>query len=262
MKKIKIILKKILNSIGSNKDINKIKLDEVLNYQLTRLLNNNKYFDENKINSLEDLLKDLLGTSLIEGIKIVESLNMTSNIDGDVCEFGVAQGKTSKLIGFFIKNSNKNLYLFDSFKGLPAPTKKDELKDDIFKLGKIENYEGKMAHLEIKVQNELKEIGFDEKRIVINKGFLNKNSINNMKLPKHVSFAYLDFDFYQPTLDGLKFLEKSLSIDGIIIVDDYDFFSTGAKKATDEWFEYNSNSFQKEIIKTKMSSFIVIKKMK
>ena len=119
-----------------------------------------------------------------------------------------------------------------------------------------------MAHLEIKVQNELKEIGFDEKRIVINKGFLNKNSINNMKLPKHVSFAYLDFDFYQPTLDGLKFLEKSLSIGGIIIVDDYDFFSTGAKKATDEWFEYNSNSFQKEIIKTKMSSFIVIKKMK
>lgn len=262
MKKIKNILKKILKSIGSNKDLNKLKLDEILNYKLTRLLKNNYYFDENKINSLEFLLKDLLGTSLVEGIKIIESLNETNNINGDVCEFGVAQGKTSKLISFFIKNSSKNLYLFDSFKGLPAPTKKDELKDDIFKLGKIENYEGKMAHLEIKVQNELKEIGFDEKRTIINKGFLNQNSIKNMNLPKKVSFAYLDFDFYQPTFDSLKFLEKTLNVGGIIIVDDYDFFSIGAKTATDEWLENNSDSFDREIIKTTMSSFIVIKKIK
>ena len=74
MKKIKNILKKILKSIGSNKDLNKLKLDEILNYKLTRLLKNNYYFDENKINSLEFLLKDLLGTSLVEGIKIIEHL--------------------------------------------------------------------------------------------------------------------------------------------------------------------------------------------
>ena len=88
-----------------------------------------------------------------------------------MCEFGVAQGKTSKLISFFIKNLVKIYICLILLKLLPAPTKKDELKDDIFKLGKIENYEGKMAHLEIKVQNELKEIGFDEKRTIINKGF-------------------------------------------------------------------------------------------
>ena len=83
-----------------------------------------------------------------------------------------------------------------------------------------------------------------------------------MTLPKKVSFAYLDFDFYQPTLDSLNFLQIALNIGGIIIVDDYDFFSTGAKTATDEWLEYNSQSFQKKVIKTSMSSFIIIKRIK
>ena len=106
---------------------------------------------------------------------------------------------------------------------MPAPTKKDELKNDIFKLGKIENYKGKMAHKMEKVKNELDEIKFDEK-IIINKGFLNKDSITHMTLPKKVSFAYLDFDFYQPTLDSLNSLQIALNIGGIIIVDDYDFF--------------------------------------
>ena len=152
--------------------------------------------------------------------------------------------------------------MFDSFEGLPAPTKKDELKNDIFKLGKIENYKGKMAHKMEKVKNELDEIGFDEEKIIINKGFLNKDSITHMTLPKKVSFAYLDFDFYQPTLDSLNFLQIALNIGGIIIVDDYDFFSTGAKTATDEWLEYNSQSFQKKVIKTSMSSFIIIKRIK
>ena len=262
MKSYKNKLKRFLASIGADKDENRDKLNEILNYQLTEILSDNKYFDHEKIKKLEKLLKDLLGTSLVEGIKIIESLNITHNILGDVCEFGVAQGKTSKLIAFLIQNSNKKFYLFDSFEGLPAPTKKDELKNDIFKLGKIENYEGKMAHVIEKVKNELDEIGFDKEKIIINKGFLNKDSINHMNLPKKVSFAYLDFDFYQPTLDSLNFLQIALNIGGIIIVDDYDFFSTGAKTATDEWFEYNSQSFQKKVIKTRLSSFIIIKRIK
>ena len=163
MKSYKNKLKIFLASIGADKDKNRDKLNEILNYQLTEILSDNKYFDHEKL-KLETLLKDLLGTSLVEGIKIIESLNITNNILGDVCEFGVAQEKTSKLIAFLIQNSNKKFYLFDSFEGLPAPTKKDELKNDIFKLGKIENYKGKMAHKMEKVKNELDEIGFDEEK--------------------------------------------------------------------------------------------------
>ena len=155
----------------------------------------------------------------------------TIKIKGDICEFGVAQGKTSKLIAYLIRDTEKKFFLFDSFKGLPKPSEEDELKDDIFNLKNIENYEGKMSHEENKVLNELKIINFKNEKLVINKGFFNKKNIANFTIPSKVSFAYLDFDFYQPTFDALIMLEKIVIPNGIIIVDDYDFFSTGVKKS-------------------------------
>ena len=46
---------------------------------------------------LFDLLIDLKGTSLVEGINIVNSLFEVLNLDGDVCEFGVDTRKNFKI---------------------------------------------------------------------------------------------------------------------------------------------------------------------
>jgi len=242
----------LINAIKKDPD-----LDEIIIHNLNAIIEE----DENKIETLKNLLKNLLGTSLVEGLKIIDCLNKTKNVKGDICEFGVAQGYTSKLIAFFIKDSVKKLFLIDSFKGLPQPSKKDLLKDDIFWLGDIKKYQGKMSYPEKKVLNELNDIQFNMDRIIINKGFFNSNSEKEMKLPEAVSFAYLDFDFYQPTLDGLIYLDKVLSVGGIVIVDDYDFFSTGVKTSVEEWFKINSKSYSKEIFKTKNASFVVLKKI-
>ena len=87
-----------------------------------------------------------------------------------------------------------------------------------------------MSHEENKVLRELKIINFESEKLVLNKGFFNEKNIANFTIPSKVSFAYLDFDFYQPTFDALNVLEKIIVKNGIIIVDDYDFFSTGVKK--------------------------------
>ena len=155
-----------------------------------------------------------------------------------MCEFGVAQGKTSKLIGYLIKNTQKKFYLYDSFEGLPKPSALDRLKDDIFDLKKIENYQGKMSHKQDEVISELNKIKFDMNNLIINKGFFFKENLFKFKFPKKIAFAYLDFDFYQPTLDVLNVIDKILIRNGIIIVDDYDFFS-GVKTAVDSWHELN-----------------------
>ena len=262
MKFYRDYIKKTLSLIGSSKDKNKFLLDELLRHNVQEILGINNIHNQKEISTLEELLKDLMGTSLVEGLCIIRSLKNTENIEGDICEFGVAQGKTSKLIGYLIKNLSKKLYLIDSFQGLPTPTKEDELKDDIFNLGNMQNYTGKMSHSENKVLNELNSINFDKKRLIINKGFFNKSSDESMNLPTKVSFAYLDFDFYQPTIDGLNYLKNVLSSGGIIIVDDYDFFSTGAKKSVDEWFNLNSKNYSLEIVKTKSASFAIIRKNK
>ena len=253
----KKLIKRYVSYVNSKDNKKEIALDEII----TQNLNEISDFEEKKLDDLKNLLKDLIGTSLVEGLKIIDSLNKTLKIDGDVCEFGVAQGKTSKLIAYFIKETSKNLYLFDSFQGLPKPSEKDKLKNDIFNLGNIKRYEGKMSHSENKVINELRSINFNNENIIINKGFFSEVSKNNMRLPKKVSFAFLDFDFYQPTLDGLNFLNNVLSTGGIIIVDDYDFFSTGAKISVDEWFKLNSKSYIKKIFKSKYANFVILEKL-
>jgi O-methyltransferase len=181
------------------------------------------------------LLAKLQGTPPTEAYSILEALTRCQSLDGDVCEFGVAEGDTSALIANEIIATGKKLHLFDSFEGLPKPTEKDQLIDDIFKLGSMDAYEGKMSFPEASVRKRLQLIGFPESRTFIHKGFIEKTISESELLPKKVSVAYVDFDFYEPIIEALNFLESVLEIGGIVIVDDYGFFSSGAKLAVDEW---------------------------
>lgn len=183
------------------------------------------------------LLPRLLGTPPSEAYFIIQALAKCKEVLGDVCEFGVAQGETSALIANEIQSSIKALHLFDSFKGLSKPTVKDQLKDDIFSLGSMEAYTGAMSTPKVMVCARLKAISFPSQRIFIHEGFIDQVLRSNSNLPQKVSFAYVDFDLYEPIKLALDFLHQTISIGGIIIVDDYDFFSTGVKTAVDEFLE-------------------------
>ena len=93
-----------------------------------------------------ELLAKLLGTQLSEAVYIINYLHRSLKLPGDVCEFGVAQGATSALLANEIRDTDKLLWLFDSFAGLPKPTEKDTLIHDIFGLGTIESTQGTMAY--------------------------------------------------------------------------------------------------------------------
>jgi O-methyltransferase len=168
----------------------------------------------------------------------VQALAQTKDIDGDVCEFGVAQGQTSALIANeIVLSGNKALHLFDSFDGLPKPSEKDRLKDDILSLGSMEAYAGAMSYPEDMVRARLEAIAFPSQRYMIHKGFIEQLLPKDKDLPKRVSFAYVDFDFYEPIKLTLEFLHEITPNGAIIVVDDYDFFSTGPKTAVDEFIQ-------------------------
>jgi O-methyltransferase len=212
-----------------------------------------------------DLTTRLLGTPPSEAYFIIEAISKTSKIHGDICEFGVAQGETSALIANEIRETNKILHLFDSFSGLPKPTAKDQLKDDIFGLGSIDKYEGTMSCHEKMVAQRLKDISFDFERYIIHKGFIEKLIHEDRNLPKKVCFAYIDFDFYEPVLIALNFLHNVTSEGGIIIVDDYDFFSTGVKAAVDEFINDKNkieNNYDIEIPEKRFGCFAILYKIK
>jgi O-methyltransferase len=165
-------------------------------------------------------LSDLIGTTVSEAIYIIKHLHDGLMVAGDICEFGVAQGSTSKLLASEILLLNdRKLWLFDSFEDLPAPAKEDKLIHDIFKLGTMEKYQRTMASPESEVLGKLASINFPSERIKIKKGWV-KDTINSADLPAQVAFAYVDFDFYDPIKDALEFLDRRMQPGGRIVVDD------------------------------------------
>lgn len=189
-----------------------------------------------------DLMKQLNGTQISEAFYLLHHLHKSLSLNGDICEFGVANGTTSALIANEIKNTNKNFWLFDSFCGLSKPTEKDKLIKDIFNLGSMEKYEGTMSYSQEEVKKRLHAVSFPLKKTKIVAGFI-EDTMKQKMLPKQVAFAYVDFDLYEPIRVALDFLDKSLVTGGSIIVDDYGTFSEGAKIAVDEFISQHSDRY-------------------
>jgi O-methyltransferase len=191
----------------------------------------------------DTLVAGLVGTYPSEAMYIVSFLHRSLPLEGDVCEFGVAQGATSALLANEIRGTRKTLWLFDSFRGLPKPTQKDVLVDDIFHLGSIEKYAGTMAYPIDEVLRRLKAIDYPLESVRIVPGFI-EETILRPGLPERVCFAYVDFDFYEPISIALDFLDRHLSPGGHVVVDDYGHFSAGAKSAVDEFLAAHRGRYE------------------
>ena len=192
------------------------------------------------------LLARLVGTGAGEGAHIVACLNEVLSLPGDVCECGVGTGATSALLANELQGTGKRLWLYDTFAGLPAPTVEDELIDDIDGLGSMAAYEGQMSHPQVEVQTRLKAAGIATDAYRIVPGLFDQ-SVAAGHLPDSICFAYIDFDFYAPIKLALEAVSARLSPGGIILVDDYGYFSSGAQAAVDHFLAEQCGRFTLEI---------------
>lgn len=206
------------------------------------------------------LMAKLEGTSPGEAMYIMNALHASLKFPGDICEFGIAQGATSTLMANEISPTDKKIWLFDSFEGLPRPTQKDVLIDDIFNLGSMEKYQGVLAHKQHEVIERLNEIHFPFNRVQIVPGFIEK-TINKPGLPQQVCFAYVDFDFYEPIKIALKFLDSRMVVGCHIVVDDYGWFSAGAQTAVDEFVAEYKPKWELSLPHKQAAKFAVLKKI-
>lgn len=153
---------------------------------------------------------------------------ISHDVNGDVVEFGCYVGTTSVPIGQRLMSTNKKLYVYDSFAGLPEKTNEDQspagtqfVAGELFASKKqlIKNFT--QAHVPLPV---------------ITKGWFSE--LTPDQVPSEISFAYLDGDYYHSVLDPLKLIWPKLSPGAIILVDDYaNEALPGAAKAVNDWLK-------------------------
>ena len=180
-----------------------------------------------------------------EIVVILRELVKTKNLAGDVVEFGCFVGTTSVFLTKEIEkwNTEKSLWLYDSFEGLPEKSREDENSlGEVFKKGEL------LATKKQLISN-LRKSGV-RKMPKITKGWFSE--LSKEQIPHKISFAFLDGDYYHSILDPLNLIWENLESGAIIVVDDYGNHALpGALKAVDEWCKkYN--------IKVKVEATLVI----
>ena len=169
--------------------------------------------------------------SAVETATILELLEstVTANVPGDVVEFGCYKGDTSILLQKLLHSTgatDKTLWLYDSFEGLPPKTAEDaSVAGDSFKAGEL-------FVTKREVIAKFKKAGLRVPRI--KKAFF--EDLLDQDLPPQISFAFLDGDLYGSIKTSLALVAPRLTPGAIIVVHDYNNPELpGSAKAVDEY---------------------------
>lgn len=171
--------------------------------------------------------------SEVETAKILEMARGAMSVPGDFAEFGCYKGDTSLLLAEILRGSDKKLWLYDSFEGLPEKSAEDfsELGRD-FKGGEL--FVTKRA-----VKERFLRAGLPVP--VIKKAWFSE--LTSEDLPEKIAFCFIDGDFYESTRDALRLVASKMVPNGVILVHDYDNPALpGVAKAVDEWLVRNPHS--------------------
>lgn len=190
-----------------------------------------------------ELLAELEATSVSEALYLISHLHRARSVPGDVCVFGVGDGTTTALLANELRDTDRDLWLYDSFEGLGRPTGEDVLLDDVLDLGAIERYEHSFAHSIREVRNRLEEVGFPPERTHLVAGHLDEE-ITATRLPEQVCLAFLDSNLYEPTRIALDLLHDHLPTGATVVVDGYGYFTAGAKTAVDRFSERHGSRYE------------------
>ena len=151
-----------------------------------------------------------------EAYQIVMFANRTRKIPGEIAEVGVYTGGSAKLIAETV--SEKEIHLFDSFEGLPAPVDVDPKKFTEGQYGA--DLEDVRAYLSA------------YPNVHLYKGFFPATS--GPIASKKFAFVHLDVDLYESTKASLEFFYSRMSPGGVLLSHDY-MTAEGVKKAFDEF---------------------------
>jgi O-methyltransferase len=187
-------------------------------------------FDFDTANLLLRRPNNFIDSSIIskDQIRIILSILgsiIDKDIPGDIVEFGCFVGESSKYIRMLLDNklSQKKIYVYDSFEGLPE----------------LSNYEKNTGWKPgtLKTTQEILLSNFYNNGLnppIITKAWF--RDIRPEQLPEKISFGFLDGDFYESIRDSLNLVYPKISVGGCLVLHDYERNDLpGVKAALDNY---------------------------
>lgn len=164
---------------------------------------------------------------LVTLYKLSEETNRCS-LPGDFVECGVYNGGSAAIMASFCEKSpvKRDVWLFDSFEGLPKPTEKDG--------DKAPAYEG-WCHGDLaKLKRVFQKLQIPESRVHVVKGWF-QDTFSKVQIPA-IAILHIDADWYESVKLCLERFYDSVQPGGYIILDDYGDWQ-GCRIATDEFLK-------------------------
>jgi O-methyltransferase len=133
---------------------------------------------------------------------------LISGVPGDIVEVGCNVGKTSVFLRMVMDHfaPERELHVYDSFQGLPAPGEHDAYLK-----------EGECTATVEQLRETFRTWGVEPP--TIHEGWFDRTLPT--RLPERIAFGYLDGDFYESTKISLEHVYPRLADKAVIIVDDY-----------------------------------------
>lgn len=175
---------------------------------------------------------------LSESVKYV----VANQIPGALVECGVWKGGSvlaALRTLLSCKNTERDVYLFDTFREMPKPGEKDIDWSGASALEDYERYHrdsrlGSSGHVWLdEVRSRIATTGYPSGRVHFVQGRVEETL--PAEAPGEIALLRLDTDWYESTLHELVHLYPRLVAGGVLIVDDYGHFE-GARQAVDEYF--------------------------
>ena len=189
-----------------------------------------------------ELIRPFTMTSVERQIALIHATRYVARdrIEGAIAECGVWRGGSMMAVAAALLSegvSDRDLYLYDTFEGMTAPTAADKCHDGTpaATMKEQEEKSGERwcyASVE-EVRRNLRSTGYPENRVHFVPGKVEETIPKT--LPGNLALLRLDTDWYESTKHELIHLYPLLASNGILIIDDYGYWQ-GARKAVDEYF--------------------------
>jgi O-methyltransferase len=185
-------------------------------------------------------------TSQARLLAVIDAVRYLSKkkIPGAIVECGVWRGGSSMAAALTLlqeKDTERDLFLFDTYSGMTPPTDQDVSRDGQEAKKLMTDPEVLCAASLEDVRANMHSTGYPETQTHFIVGPVER-TITATSGPQEIALLRLDTDWYESTHHELVHLFPRLARDGVLIIDDYGHWQ-GARKAVDDYFASNNLTY-------------------